>query len=445
MTTSPTRRDSCCDSENIAIIQGRGFANKIMLSGHDIILISSIEWDFNWQGHQELAARLARDGNRVLYVENMGVRSPGLRDAKRVAQRLSRWAGSLLNDGVRQVSPNLHVCSPLILPPFGSGVRRRLNRRVLLPLIQRAVRKLGLDPEIIWTFLPTDTAAALVRMLGKPRGVVVYYCIADFAELTRHPQDILKSERAIIEMSDVIFAQGAGLAEYCSRGGKKVEVCPFGVNLDLFMRSAEGQDGRSISNPGGRVQNISAAELMSDLPRPIIGYVGGIHKVFDVQMIVSMARAKPDWSWVLVGPQQTPTREMRRMPNIYLTGPKPHEELPDYISRFDVGIVPYILNGYTETVVPTKINEYLAMGKPVVSTNLPEVTSFNSQHGVIITCPNHPKKFVASIERALLSADRGADEALRRTVAAANDWRGRFERMSVAVKQELQTKAQLLK
>lgn len=417
---------------------------KNMLSGRDIVLISSIEWDFNWQGHQELATRLARDGNRVLYVENMGVRSPGLRDTRRVAQRLSHWAGSLFDGGVRQVSPNLHVCSPLIMPPFGSGVRRRLNRHLLLPLIRRAVNNLGLEPEVVWTFLPTDTAAALVRMLSKPRGVVVYYCIADFAELTPRPQDILESERSIIDMSDVIFAQGARLAERCSRGGKRVEVCPFGVNFDLFMRNAGGHDGPSMSDPGGRGKHISAAELMSDLPRPIIGYVGGIHKVFDVQMMASMVRAKPDWSWVLVGPRQTPTREMTRMPNVYLTGPRPHEELPDFIRRFDVGIVPYILNGYTETVLPTKINEYLAMGKPVVSTNLPEVASFNSQHGVIITCPNHPKEFIASIERALLSADRGAEETRRRAVAAANDWERRFERMSILVKLGLQRKGDAL-
>jgi glycosyltransferase involved in cell wall biosynthesis len=144
---------------------------------------------------------------------------------------------------------------------------------------------------------------------------------------------------------------------------------------------------------------------------------------------------------VLVGPQQTPTPEMRRMPNVYLTGPRPHEELPDYISRFDVGIVPYIMNGYTETVIPTKINEYLAMGKPVVSTDLPEVASFNSRHGVLITCPNRPKEFIASIERAL---DSGcADETRRRTVAAANDWGQRFERMSTLVELELRKKGRV--
>ena len=416
-----------------------------MLSGRDIVLISSIEWDFNWQGHQELATRLARDGNRVLYVENMGVRSPGLRDARRVAQRLSHWAGSLLDGGVRQVSPNLYVCSPLTLPPFGSDVRRHLNRRLLLPLIRRAVRGLGLEPDVVWTFLPTDTAASLARMFSKPRGVVVYYCIADFAELTPHSRDILNSERSIIDMSDVIFAQGARLAERCSRVGKKAEVCPFGVNFDLFVRGAGESGGPSLNDSGGTTRHSAAAELMSGLPRPIIGYVGGIHNVFDAQMMASMARAKRDWSWVLVGPQQTPTPEMRRMPNVYLTGPKPHAELPDYISRFDVGIVPYIMNGYTETVIPTKINEYLAMGKPVVSTNLPEVASFNSLHGVLITCPNRPKEFIASIERALHSKGEGADETRRRTVAAANDWGQRFERMSKLVELELRKKERRLK
>src|SRR5882724_11317049 len=154
-----------------------------MLSGRDIILISIIEWDFNWQGHQEIARRLAEAGNRVLYIENMGVRAPGLHDAKRVALRFSHWAKALPDGGVRQVSTNLYVCSPLILPPFGSRIRHQLNKRALLPLIRRTVRSLRFEPEVIWTLLPTDTVASLVKMLCKPQGIVVYYCIADFAEL----------------------------------------------------------------------------------------------------------------------------------------------------------------------------------------------------------------------------------------------------------------------
>ena len=404
-----------------------------MLSGRDIILISSIEWDFNWQGHQEIATRLAQTGNRVLYVENMGVRSPGLRDARRVAQRFSRWAGSVLDGGVRHVAPNLYVCSPLILPPFGPSIRHQLNRYVLLRLLRRVVQNLHFDPAVIWTFLPTDIVASFIRMMRDPHGVVVYYCIADFAELTPHRHDILRSERSIIEMSDVIFAQGLQLAERCSLGGKQVDIFPFGVNLNVFSKSNGQPNGGPDAAPG-------AADFMDSLPRPVIGYVGGIHKFFDVEMLTEMARARPDWSWVLVGPLQTNPRELKRLPNVYLAGQKAHEHLPDYIGRFDVGIVPYISNGYTATVVPTKINEYLAMGKPVVSTDLPEVKSFNGKHGVIITTPNSADEFVASIERALVSPGEDSVVSHRRKVAGLHDWEERTEQMFELIERELQRK-----
>lgn len=410
-----------------------------MLSGRDIILISSIDWDFNWQGHQEIASRLARAGNRVLYVENMGVRSPGLHDFGRVARRFSHWVGSAFDGGVRQVSPNLYVCSPLILPPFGSRIRNQLNRRLLLPLVLRAARSLHFDADVIWTFLPTDTVATLVHMLSKPRGVVVYYCIADFAELSPHRDEMLKSERSIIEISDVIFAQGPQLAERCSRGGKKAEIFPFGVNLNRFTKN-NGQGNGSLVKKRTTGGNDDATAFMSALPRPVIGYVGGIHRFIDVEMLAAMARARPEWSWVLVGPIQISPRALKLIPNIHLAGPKSHEELPDYISGFDVGIVPYLFNSYTATVVPTKINEYLAMGKPVVSSDLPEVRTFNDKHGVLFTSPNRPAEFVASIERALLAPVEEAVINHRLTVAALNDWEGRFERMSDFVERQLAKK-----
>jgi glycosyltransferase involved in cell wall biosynthesis len=414
-----------------------------MLSRHDIILISSIEWDFNWQGHQEIARRLAQAGNRVLYIENMGVRPPGLHDVKRVALRFAHWAKSLPSGGVREVSPNLYVCSPLILPPFGSKMRHQLNQRALLPLIRRIVRNLRFDPEVIWTFLPTDTVAALIRMLSKPRGVVVYYCIADFAELALHPEDILMSEHSIIEMSDVVFAQSQRLAEHCSQGGKKVAVFPFGVNLDLFAKGNGHPNGSPQKGSAAATApaNDLASDLFARLPRPIIGYVGGIHRFFDAEMLAAMARARPEWSWVLVGPLQTSPRELKRIPNVHLLGPKPHEELPYFIRHFDVGIVPYLSTNYTATVVPTKINEYLAMGKPVVSTDLPEVNTFNGKHEVIITSPNDSTEFVASIERALDSSAEEAAVARRRTVAALNDWEDYSERMSYLIQRELRKKS----
>jgi len=306
--------------------------------------------------------------------------------------------------------------------------------------VLRAARSLRFDQAVIWTFLPTDTVATLVRMLSKPRGVVVYYCIADFAELSPHRDEMLKSERSIIEMSDVIFAQGPQLAERCSRGGKKAEIFPFGVNLNRFTKESSQANGPLVEEPTTAGKAGTASAFMSALPRPVIGYVGGIHKFFDVEMLAAMARSRPDWSWVFVGPLQISPGKLKQIPNVHLAGPKGHEELPDYIRGFDVGIVPYLFNGYTATVIPTKINEYLAMGKPVVSTDLPEVRAFNGKHGVIITSPNRPAEFVASIERALFSPSEDAVINRRRTVAALNDWEGCFERMSHFIERELREK-----
>ena len=411
-----------------------------MLTGHDIALISSIDWEFNWQGHQEIATRLAAAGNRVLYIENMGVRTPRLHDARRVVQRFFHWAGSLPDGGVRQVSPGLYVCSPLILPPFGSATRRHLNRRVLFPFLLRAVERLHFKPDVIWTFLPTDTAADLVRLLKKTQSVVVYYCIADFAELSPHHNEMLSSEHMTIELSDVVFAQCPTLAERCSVDGRKAHVFPFGVNMSRFANEELRSKG-SAQSPTAVASLCSASTLMSKLPRPVIGYVGGIHKYLDTQLLAAMARARPEWSWVLVGPSQTSMRELKRIPNIYLAGPKVHRDLPQYIRDFDVGIVPYKSNGYTATVVPTKINEYLAVGKPVVSTDLPEVIAFNSHHDIIITSRNHASHFIASIEKALSASTENDVIKRRQTIAALNDWDGCFQRMTQLIEFALDQKS----
>src|SRR5918997_889408 len=150
-----------------------------MIQGRDIIYISSIEWSFLWQGHQEIALRLAAAGNRVLYVENTGVRAPGLRDAGRVVARARRWARAAPSQGARELVPNIHVSSPVVLPPFGGAARRALNRRFFLPPLVAAARRLGMRDPLVWTYLPNDTTLDLIHMLGAERAGLVYYCVAD--------------------------------------------------------------------------------------------------------------------------------------------------------------------------------------------------------------------------------------------------------------------------
>jgi glycosyltransferase involved in cell wall biosynthesis len=406
-----------------------------MISGKDIVFISSIDWGFLWQGHQEIASRLAQAGNRILYVENTGVRSPGLADVGRVSERLRKWVRALRSGGVREVASNIYVCSPLVLPPFGARWQRLLNRRVLLPLVRRAARKLGMEDALIWTYLPTDTAFDLIQLLRTPRSVLVYYCIADFEHLTPWVSQLRQSEKEITEGSDVVFAQGPELAARAARWHENVHVFPFGVNLDAFplVENGNGDAAPEVEDPSG-------PGLLQRLPRPIIGYIGGLHRHVDYGMLGEMARACPDWSWVFVGAIQSSVTDLAGLPNTYLLGQQEHHSLVRYIRQFDVCIVPYVNSHFTATVVPTKINEYLAAGKPVVSTELPAVREFNAQHDALHSTSTEPKDFLLAIERALqLGTDRAAI-ARGRAVAELGNWESRLEAMSQLIETKLPAK-----
>src|SRR5918998_6403337 len=219
-----------------------------MLHDRNVICISGIEWDFNWQSPQEICSRLAEAGNRVLFVENTGIRAPELRDAGRVWKRLLNWSRSLRTRDVREVGKDLYVCSPLVMPPFGPS--RNVNARLLLPRVVRAARRLGMEDALILTYLPTDTALDLVRQLRTPHSVVVYYRIDNLAALTPHAEELRRSERALIETSDLVLANSPELARLPSEMSDNVHVFPPSVNLDAFTpEGAGGANGDAHLDP----------------------------------------------------------------------------------------------------------------------------------------------------------------------------------------------------
>jgi glycosyltransferase involved in cell wall biosynthesis len=402
-----------------------------MISGRDIVYISSIEWNFLWQGHQEIARRFAEAGNRVLYLENTGVRSPGVRDAARVAFRLKRWASALKSGGVREVAPNIYVCSPLVLPPFGSRLSRELNRRVFLRFVRRTARRLGFRRPLVWTYLPNDTTLDLIRSLD--RDGLVYYCVADFAQLTPNAARLRAAERELIALSDIVFTQCTPLSNLCSPLNENTYTFPFGVNINAFPLE-ETRGAQTDDEAATDYQDVER------LPKPVIGYVGGMHRHVDFELMREMAAARPSWSWVCVGALQADTSGLAALPNVHMLGQKPHDALAAYIRRFDVCIVPYVNSVYTETVVPTKINEYLAIGKPVVSTDLPTVCEFNEEHRVLVTSPARVEDFLRAIETALAAPQDRVTILHRRRVAELGDWGTRLDAMSRLLEESLDAK-----
>lgn len=376
-----------------------------VFSGRDIVYLSNIDWDFLWQGNQEIAKRLGAAGNRVLFVENTGIRTPTLRDAGRVLDRLRRGARPS-----REPARNVRVHAPLVLPPFGGRWRTLLNETLLIPRMADQVRALGMRQVVLWTYLPTDTALALRRALGDLVAGIVYYCVADFPALSDAPARVRAAEQELLGASDVVFASCAMLAERFRPFASRVIVTPFGVDTSVFTPRP--------------------ARASPPWPRPIIGYVGGLHRHVDLELLAAVAESRPRWSFVLVGSTHADVSALARLRNVHRIGARPHGALPDLIAEFDVAIVPYRRSPHTETVVPTKINEYLAMGKPVVSTDLPAVVDLARTTRVVEAVPPRRDEFLAAIERALdATADPAAIEH-RRGVAARADWRVRFAEMS---------------
>lgn len=406
-----------------------------MIHNRDIVYLSSIEWGHKWQAHQEIALRLAAAGNRVLYVENTGVRAPSLRDAGRVASRLGRWSKALRSGGVSEVSPGVYVAPPLVMPPFGAAWRRWGNRLLFLPSLLRTIRRLGMRDLLLWTYLPNDTTLLLMNALRRESVASVYYCVADFSELTPYAEKLEKCERAVAASSDVVFANCTALAEKLLPFNPNVHVYPVGVNLDAFSFGPGGTEGVAPSSTHGQ----EAAASLGTLPRPLIGYVGGLHRHVDFELLKEAALKRPEWSWVFVGPLQAPTRGLAELPNVHLLGERPHGDLASYVRRFDVCIVPYLNNSCTATVVPTKINEYLALGRAVVSTALPTVLEFNKQHQILSIAEAEPEAFLTAVEQALEQPHDEETLLRRRRVAEMGDWNARLASMCLRIEERIQT------
>lgn len=395
-------------------------SDKTILEGQDIICFSSIDWQFIWQGHQEIMSTLAANGNRVLFVENTGVRTPNLRDLPRVRQRIANWWKG--TKGFRSERENLFIYSPLLLPFPYSSIIRRVNRSLLTRALNRWMRATGFGRPIIWTFLPTPLVRDVIRDLDP--ALSIYYCIDEFASSSPQARKIAASEQEIYRQADLVFVTSDKLREKAAKFSEHVSLFPFGVSFKKFDQARLGPDQMPAD--------------LAALKRPVVGYIGGIHQWMDMTMLTEAARRMPDTTFALVGPLQVDVSGSD-LPNLHFLGKKAHDDVPRYIKGFDVGIVPYLLSDYTANVYPTKLNEYLAMGIPVVATDLPEIRRFNVDHGPSVAVAADVDTFVAAVTSALLPS---TDEQRRARVeiARTNSWHARIGKMSTLVESALDLK-----
>jgi glycosyltransferase involved in cell wall biosynthesis len=185
-----------------------------------------------------------------------------------------------------------------------------------------------------------------------------------------------------------------------------------------------------------------AAPEVADLPRPVLGFAGNfLSSKVDFDLLGELARALPRCTLLLIGPatpETSPVLErLGRIPNVRWLGEKPYAELPKYVASFDVGLIPYVSNAYTRSCFPLKLYEYLAAGKPVVASGLPELAGMKPD----VLLADGTAAFVQAVEGAL-DRDSEADRKRRQEIAARNSWETRTGRLLELVERELEALAQ---
>jgi glycosyltransferase involved in cell wall biosynthesis/uncharacterized SAM-binding protein YcdF (DUF218 family) len=371
------------------------------------VIVSSINWSGNWQMHQQLATALVDAGHRVLFIENTGVRAPRRGDLGRIRDRLARWLSS--TRGFSDVREHLTLLFPLVLPLPYSRVALAINRSLLAGTIRKWMTANRFHDPIVVSFLPTPLALALASELDP--ALLVYYCANDMSGGSEGASRLRAHEDRFMRRADAVFCTSSVLMERARQFNAQVHYSPAGVDLGMFAacRDAAPQPPADLAG----------------LPRPIIGYVGSISAVFDQALLATAARAMPGASFVLVGPLKSDTAMLQACPNVHLLGSRPHDAVPHYLRQFDVGLIPYVRSRFTDAVYSCKLNEYLAMGLPVVATGMRELREFRSRHGDVLALVDTPDGLVAAIRAALAEDDPPRRQA-RIAAAEANTWDCRF-------------------
>lgn len=400
-----------------------------------IVYLSSTEWGNLGRRKVRLAHELARrdDVGGVLFanpsvstsvLDLLRGRFPPshLRDSRRA--HAAAFAGR-----ARRVQPKLWLFDGSIktLPLTRSERIRRwrtlqcANEELYLSRLRRASRRLPGDELVLWLNHPSQ---ASVLDAFPARRLCCFDWTDDWSQFSLLPFDRAGVEKATERMlrdADVVFAVSQSLLERARAINPNSHLAPNATDFGLFSRTS----GRAIEAP------------MEDVPRPRLGYLGQIAETLDFGLVRSLAAAHPAWSFVFIGPVwencTAAADDLRRLANVHFVGPQPHDSLPGLLSALDVCLLPHRRNALTQSMDPTKLYDYLASGRPIVSTPVAGTERFRDSLYLAGTAA----EFDRAVELAL--HENGSRSAARREEASRNDWPLRAAQMWALLQRTLGT------
>ncbi|MDP9037293.1 MAG: glycosyltransferase family 1 protein [Myxococcota bacterium] len=361
---------------------------------NDLICLSHLRWGFVYQRPNHLMSRFARD-RRVFFVEEPVV------DVDEGPARME----------VREAAARLWVA----VPHLPEGLSPEETEDAQRALLDAMIRERGVRDPVLWFYTPM--ALGFARHLNA--AAVVYDCMDQLAAFRGAPPELEQRERDLLARADVVFTGGQSLYESKRTQHPRVHAFPSSVDATHFARARH---------------ETQQPEDQARIPHPRLGYFGVIDERIDFDLLERIADAKPEWQLVMVGPiVKVDPESLPQRPNLHWLGQKGYAELPSYVGGWDVALMPFALNESTRYISPTKTLEYLAAGKPVVSTAIRDVARPYGERGLVRIA--NPSSFVDTIT-ATLAEDAVAANS-RRTLAdayvAGTSWDDTHARMAEIV------------
>lgn len=328
----------------------------------DIVCVSHLRWDFVFQRPQHLLTR-ARQGGRVLYIEE------------------PVWSDGPARMDVRTSAEGVQIAVPHLPPGQPAFSVKSALRQMLAKLIEES----GFERYVLWYYTPL--ALAFTDLLTP--AATVYDCMDELSAFRGASPELCARERELLARADVVFTGGRSLYESKRQLRQDVHLFPSSVDVAHFARARE-----PLPEPPDQ----------APLRRPRLGFFGVIDERFDIELLRGAAAARPEWEWVMVGPVvKIDPASLPRAANIHWLGSKTYRELPAYLSSWDVALLLFARNESTRFISPTKTPEYLAAGKPVVSTSIRDVVQPYGKRG-LVEIADDVEGFVTAAGRCLAGA-----------------------------------------
>jgi len=382
-----------------------------MLANRSIICFGGEDW---WYHHphskNHLMRRFARAGNKVIFVNSisMGLASLGHADLlPRVKRKLRSYAKL-----ARTTEEGITVVSPAVVPFFGNKVTRAANRQLLRAQIGTLARNRKLTRPILWIAIPTAA-----EMIGQLEESLVIYHVSDKYDANSmdhaiDPVSVQQLHNRAIDGADLIFYSSKKLFAEADRGCERSYLLEQAVDFDHWSQVGSG--------------TLAVAEAVARIPSPRLGYFGAIEPwLIDQELIGRAAKERPEWQWIFIGNKSRGV-DVEALPNTHFLPPVPYQDLPRYAAGFDVCVLPWdTAHSFTSYGSAIKVREYLASGKPVVISPLPE---YEAMSDVLRIARSHDDWF-RLIEQALDETDPAQARA-RQAAVANGTWDARAEWVS---------------